>query len=105
MMIPMKFQLVLQWPASSYAGYERLMQIEERLINGLGEQHEVDGHDQGSGETNIFIRTNDPRAAFSRTREILNEDDFTNMRAAYREVSQNDYTILWPKGLIKFAVA
>ena len=101
----MTYQLVLQWAASSLADDDRLIRIEDTLIAGITEQHEVDGHDEGSGEMNIFIRTDDPLAAFERIRGILDRDTLKSVRVAYREVSGSTYTVLWPKDLTNFTVA
>lgn len=101
----MKYQLVLQWPSSRLADYDEMIRIEDALIEGLGEEHEVDGHDEGTGEVNIFIRTNTPSEVFSRIKEIINKDAFKDVRIAYREVSKSAYTILWPRNLTKFTVA
>ena len=105
MAIIVNYQLVLQWDAASLADYDRMIQIEEALIQGLGGDHDVDGHDEGSGQMNIFVRTNDPKKAFDQAKAILSKDDaWKDIRAAYREVSKNAYTILWPKGLAEFKV-
>jgi hypothetical protein len=39
----MKYQIVLQWPASSIADYDRMIELENALIDGLSESSEVDG--------------------------------------------------------------
>jgi hypothetical protein len=61
---PMKYQLVLQWPASSVDDYDSMIAIEESLIEELRGDSEVDGHDAGSGQVNIFIRTGGPAKTF-----------------------------------------
>ena len=101
----MKYQLVLQWSVSSPDGYDAIVEIEERLTESLSEIAEVDGHDAGSGEMNIFIETDDPVAAFNEARTILDVFGFfATVRAAYRDMDEDDYTILWPHGLETFAV-
>ena len=83
-----------------------MIEIEDVLIANLADDDDVDGHDAGSGEVNIFIRTNAPKEAFDRIRAMLGSRDFwADARVAYREVAKNDYTILWPKGLNEFKVA
>src|SRR5262245_66211694 len=67
----MRFQLVLQWPASSIEGYVTLVEIEEVLINGLTAGSEVDGHDAGFDQVNIFIRTDYPERTFEGDRSVL----------------------------------
>ncbi len=83
-----------------------MIEVEDTLIGGLSAQSEVDGHDAGAGEVNIFIRTDDPNYAFDEVKAILGSRDFwIDARIAYREVGKNEYTILWPKGLSTFKVA
>ncbi len=102
----MKYQLVLQWPATSIKDFDAMIEVEDTLIGGLSAQSEVDGHDAGAGEVNIFIRTDDPNYAFDEVKAILGSRDFwIDARIAYREVGKNEYTILWPKGLSTFKVA
>jgi hypothetical protein len=101
----MKYQLVLQWPASSIKDYDAMIEVEDALIEKLSESHEVDGHDAGSGEVNIFIRTEDPKRAFNEAKVILGTRDYwVGARVAYREVAGSEYTILWPKDLTEFKV-
>lgn len=102
----MKYQLVLQWPASSIKDYDAMIEIEDALVENLSAANDVDGHDAGSGEVNIFIRTDDPKRAFNEVKAILGTRDFwVDARVAYREVAGNEYTILWPKDLTEFKVA
>jgi hypothetical protein len=93
-----RFQLVLQFPASSLADYDALVALESQLQDGLGESANVDGHDMGAGQANIFIITHDPEAAFRRVLPLLQSagrlDDCT---AAYRETAGAHYRVLWPK--------
>jgi hypothetical protein len=101
----MKYQLVLQWPASSIKDYDAMIEVEDALIEKLSEANDVDGHDAGSGEVNIFIRTDDPKRAFNEVKAILGSRDFlVDARVAYREVAGSEYTILWPKNLSEFEV-
>jgi len=102
----MKYQLVLQWPASSIKDYDAMIEIEDLLMKNLTEENEIDGHDAGSGEVNIFIHTDDPKRAFKKVKTILgNRECMIDVRVAYREFSKSEYTILWPRDLAKFKVA
>jgi hypothetical protein len=96
----MKYQLVLQFPASklSKKALDGLLQLEDELINLFGNQHQVDGHDFGSGEMNIFIHTDLPREAFEQAKMILSKKSFKNMKAAFRELRGDKYTVIWPEG-------
>jgi hypothetical protein len=61
-----KYQLVLQWPAHAIEDFDRLVEVEETLVERLSERHDVDGHDMGAGEMNMFIHTEHPTAALPR---------------------------------------
>jgi hypothetical protein len=100
-----QYQLVLQWPASSIKDHDAAIKIEDVLTERLSINSEVDGHDAGSAEINIFIHTNDPKKAFNEIEAILGSRDFwVEARVAYREIAQSEYTILWPKDLTEFKV-
>jgi hypothetical protein len=101
----MKYQLVLQFSATSMEDFDRLVALKDELIAELNELASVDGHDFGSGEFNIFILTNDPTECFDRAREIVTDQDVPNaMRSAYREANGDNYVILWPSSLKQFQV-
>ena len=96
----MRYQLVLQFCGDSLADYDQMIALEDRLIRDLGHSAKVDGHDCGSGEVNIFIFTRDPVATFRRTRQTLKAEGRLNaVRAAYRDVEGERFTLLWPEGV------
>ena len=102
----MKYQLVLQWPAASLHDYDVLVEIEDTLIERLSAPNDVDGHDAGSGEMNIFIATDDPEGAFSEIVNILGSRDFwVDARVAYREFESDKYVVRWPPDLTHFSIA
>ena len=95
----MRYQLVLQFRGDSLADYDQMIALEDRLIEDLGHAAKVDGHDCGSGETNIFIFTTDPAATFWRVRQTLKQEGRLDaVTVAYREVEGERYTVLWPEG-------
>ena len=100
----MKYKLVLQFKGKAFSDFDALIALEDRLITGLGGDADVDGHDFGSGEGNIFIGTDDPRATFKKTTELLDVSEMGELRAAYREVEKEGYVILWPPDLQGFSV-
>ena len=101
----MKYQLVLQWPASSFHNYDAMIELENALSKELPIDSEVDGHDAGSGEVNIFVHTNDPTRVFNALKPMLaTSGRLSDSRIAYREQWKSEYTILWPKGLRMFSV-
>jgi hypothetical protein len=104
----MRYQLVVQFAADGLVDFNNLIALEEILIARLAHRSEthVDGHDCGSGEFNIFIRTNDPRALLGEVSEIIQEA-YPNMlfSAGYRSFDQDKYVVLWPTDLERFCIA
>lgn len=101
----MKYQLILQLPASSVKDYDEMINLEEAIVERLGELGDVDGHDAGSGEINIFVLTNDPQLVFERIRGLFNtKKTMPDFKVAYREIGKNDFTIIHPFGLPHFAI-
>ena len=101
----MRFQLALQWPLSSLRGLDDLLNLEELLMAKLTDQSDVDGHDLGSGEANIFVYTNDPHRTLKEVRGILSGHKlWPNTVIAYRETLGTEYTVLWPEGTTEFRV-
>jgi len=80
----MKYQLVLQFAAESLEDYDRLVAVEDSLIEELGNAAKVDGHDFGSGTFNIFILTDDPTTVFGQANAIVTSQRVPNvLRSAY----------------------
>jgi len=87
----MKYQIVIQWPASSIADYDRMIEVESALIDSLSEGSEVDGHDAGSGEMNTFVYTDNVQDAFVEIKGLLAARAALNSaRVAYREIGKNE---------------
>lgn len=85
--------------------YDAMIAVENALIEVLPEGSEVDGHDAGSGEVNIFINTNGPARVFNALKPMLAASDLlSSARIAFREQSKSEYTILWPEDLETFKV-
>ena len=64
------YQLVLQFPADA-VDYDDLIAIEEELLEAVEPPAEVDGHDFGSGEGNVFILTDEPAATLEVVLPVL----------------------------------
>jgi hypothetical protein len=94
----MRYQLVLQFPVDSLADYDSLVALEDELIVVLRGSAKVDGHDTGSGETNVFIHTSDPIKTFQQVIPILRRRSSLQMvTAAYRELDGEKYIVIWPE--------
>jgi hypothetical protein len=95
----MDYQLVFQFRGDTLADYDAMIALEDELIAELRDSADVDGHDSGSGETNIFIFTSDPAATFDRARPVLDRRQcLQSVTAAFRQVDGESYTVIWPAG-------
>lgn len=92
----MQYQLVLQFPLAEDFDFDALIELETKLTFELGSEHEVDGHDIGSGEINIFIHTNNPENAFEKTTHLLSKKLYSALKAAYRDIDSYEYTWIYP---------
>jgi hypothetical protein len=102
----MQFQLVLQFNGDSLSDYDAMVALEDELIQELGDTAEVDGHDIGSGQTNIFIVTSHPEITFCRAKAVLERSQLLGgVAAAYRPVAGQSFTVLWPAHRLEFSVA
>jgi hypothetical protein len=94
-----KYQLVLQFACTSEAEFDAVTELEEKLIDVFADSAtEVDGHDSGSGEANIFILTSDPNAAFATALAVIAKDPglAASLWAAFRPLDADEYSVLWP---------
>ena len=99
----MKYQLVLQFQAESVQEFDELVVLENLLVKNLPSHSEVDGHDFGSGEFNIFILTDQPKESFHAAEKTIQHYHLPQtLKAAYRELGQNNFVILWPPHLQEF---
>ena len=101
----MNYQLVIQFPESLCGDIDWIAEMEDRLEEALSNA-EVDGHDLGGGEVNIFIFTDAPKETFNEVKEILESSDYLldQTKVAYRAINEDQYTCLWPEGLTEFEV-
>ena len=102
----MTFQLVLQFNSDSLSDYDAMVTLEDELIQELGDTADVDGHDIGAGQTNIFIVTSHPESTFRRAKAVLERSQLLGaVTAAYRPVAGQSFTVLWPAHQQVFSVA
>ena len=95
----MEYQLVLQFQGDTLSDYDAMIGLEDDLIVGLDDMAEVDGHDIGSGETNIFIFTSEPEVTFQHARIVLERFSLlSTVIAAYRSTTDEHFTVIWPLG-------
>lgn len=81
--------------------------LEDHFAQTLGDLGEVDGHDVGSGEMNIFVLTSTPNRAFTVLTALPPMTPFMmDLKAAYRDLEASDdrYVTLHPTGTTCFSV-
>ena len=88
------------------ADYDAFVELETMIIDSIGQRGTVDGHDIGCGEMNVFIYTNDPAETLRFIQNTLGTRDFApTMKAAFREVESDEFTVLYPPGETEFLVS
>lgn len=78
--------------------FDALVTLEQNLQRVVEPIAEVDGHDIGSGEINIFVFTADPVATFERAKMLLSDASLLDkVGSAYRDLQSDKYTVIWPE--------
>jgi hypothetical protein len=91
------FQLVFQFAPWDDTQLDDLIALEERLVATIGDSGDIDGHDSGSNEANIFIRTEDPAAVLGRCLTTIQESHLAErFSAASRHLQGTEYVRHWP---------
>jgi hypothetical protein len=101
-----KYQLVLQFRATSIEDFDRLIAFETTLLDRLPPLGKVDGHDFGEDEFNIFVLTDRPVEAFDAAEVLRRKELFEySPVVAYREWLGEDYIVLSPAGYEGFTIS
>jgi hypothetical protein len=101
----MDYQLVLQIKGDDCLDFDSLVNLEDRLQRLVEPIADVDGHDMGSGEMNIFVLTADPVATFKRAKPLLSDASLLGkVGVAYRELRSDDFTVIWPESSTEYFV-
>jgi hypothetical protein len=98
---------VLQFQGDELEDLDAVVTLENQLIGQLTDAAIVDGHDIGSGETNIFIITTDVEATFQLIKPVLEHADLLRVVVvASRPIGDEEYHVIWPCGFSRgFQVA
>jgi hypothetical protein len=99
------YQLVVQLREEDRRAFDDMLRLEDALIARLGDLVDVDGHDVGSGEINVFAFTDKPIIAFERMTAIPEVARLLpRLRVAYRAIGSENFETLHPPGLYSFDV-
>lgn len=101
----MRYQLVIQFKQEFFNDLQVLWKLADLLENSLLDV-EVDGHDIGSGELNVFIHTNHPIETLEEIKLVFVNHgiDVNAIKSGYRLFSSNIYTPIWHLCLEKFSI-
>jgi hypothetical protein len=98
----MDYQLVLQFRGDECLEFDAMVNLEDEIQQVVEPIADVDGHDVGNGEMNIFILTADPVATFERAKPLLSAASLLDkVSVAYRDLRSDDFVVLWPTSLTK----
>ena len=104
--MPEAYQLVFQLRGSSQLDFEEMIALEEELRSAVGDLGDIDGHDMGQGEINIFVLTPSPIRLFESVRSLPGvARAMPRLKVAFRPLDGDDYEVLHPPGLYRFTVA
>ena len=93
-----QYQIVIQFPESFFADTAAILAFEEKLSSSMPRTQSYDGYDSGSGTINFFIYSNTPNAVLANFRKYLGTNKVEKkVRIAYRDVTADTFTNLWPK--------
>jgi hypothetical protein len=99
-------QLVIQFPLKARfpngSEVEAVTALEDRLEQLSDGDFEVDGHDAGGGEMNIFIITENAATTLESIRAELPNDQ--SWCAGFRDLDSEDYSPLAPPDLAAFTI-
>jgi hypothetical protein len=96
----MNHQLVLQFLGDDDETLEKVVELEDRLIEALAGSSavEVDGHEPGDGVTNLILLASNAARVWEKIEPIVEgaSDDLDVHAVAFRALDSEDFTVLWP---------
>ncbi len=97
----MNHQLVLQFQGDDPITLEKVIELEDRLIDALdgSTAAEVDGHEPGNGVINLVLLAKNAAKVWEKIEPMIEEaaaDDLEINAVAFRQLDTDDFTVLWP---------
>ena len=94
-----RYQLIFRIRKASLQQADDVERLERALAERLGDSAELDGHDAGKRDIDIFINTADPAAAFRNSKVALESLELLDrVVVAHRLEGGARFTVLWPLG-------
>jgi hypothetical protein len=96
----MNHQLVLQFQGDDDDTLEKVIELEDRLIDALAGSTavEVDGHEPGDGVTNLILLAKNAAKVWEKIEPIVEDasDELDVNAVAFRTLNSEEFTVLWP---------
>lgn len=97
----MNHQLVLQFQGDDADTLEKVIELEDQLIEALdgSTAAEVDGHEEGEGVINLTLLAKNAAKVWEKIEPLVEEAASENLElnaVAFRPLNGIDYTVLWP---------
>lgn len=97
----MSHQLVLQFQGDDDDTIDKVIALEDQLIEALSAltSVDVDGHEPGDGVVNLVLIAKNPARVWEKIEPLIEEaasDDLEINAVAYRPLDGEDFTVLWP---------
>lgn len=96
----MNYQLVLQFQGDDEDTLDKVIDLEDRLIDALdgSTTAEVDGHEPGDGVINLILLAKNATKVWEKIEPIVEgaSDELDINAVAFRELDGEEFTVLWP---------
>jgi hypothetical protein len=96
----MNYQLILQFQGDDEDTLDRVIELEDRLIDALdgSTTAEVDGHESGDGVINLILLAKNATKVWEKIEPIVEgaSDELDINAVAFRQLDADDFTVLWP---------
>ncbi|HVZ03126.1 hypothetical protein [Hyphomicrobium sp.] len=96
----MNHQLVLQFQGDDEDTLDKVIELEDRLIDALdgSTTAEVDGHEPGDGVINLILLAKNATKVWEKIEPIVEgaSDELDITAVAFRALDAEDFTVLWP---------
>lgn len=91
-------RLILRVIESDLRDFDSLIQLEEALSENLQEIAQVDGHDIGQGEINLYIYCATPEPTLERMKALLEQSRISRAQVFSQMDSTNEPKLIWESG-------
>src|SRR4029079_6023161 len=96
----MNHQLVLQFQGDDDDTVEKVIELEDRLIDAFAGSTavEVDGHETGESVTNLILLAKNAAKVWEKIEPIVEgaADELDVNAVAFRTLNSEEFTVLWP---------